>query len=322
MKIWSLLPSATEILFALGLGGQVAGVTHECDYPPEASDKPRVTNSQIDSTRASRDIDAQVTSHFKRGQQLYGIDSDRLRTDPPDLIVTQDLCPVCAVSPSDFAGHMETAGCSARVITLNPNRICDILENVVEVGEATGRLREAHALIESLQLRIDTVSRVTRGAARPRVLCLEWLDPPMPGGHWVPEMVEIAGGDNKPLHAGEPSRKVPWEELRRLEPGVIVLMPCGFGPERAAAESGALWALDGWTEAPAVRKGEVYAVNGNAFFSRPGPRLVDGIETLGRILHPDGMTQPHPPGGVLKLVSPPAGGSSVENWGPRFEPWS
>jgi len=322
MKIWSLLPSATEILFALRLGDQVTGVTHECDYPPEASDKPRVTTSQIDSSRASRDIDAQVTSHFERGQQLYGIDSERLRIDPPDLIVTQDLCPVCAVSPSDFAGHMEAAGCSARVVTLNPNSLGDILENIIEVGEATGCAAEAAEYVASMEGRIEEVRRAVDGAARRRVLCLEWLDPLMPGGHWVPEMVEIAGGDNGPLSAGEPSRKVPWEELRRLEPGVIVLMPCGFGPDRAAAESGVLWALDGWAETHAVRAGEVYAVNGNALFSRPGPRVVDGVETLARILHPDRVMQPSPPGGVLKLVSPPAGGSSVENWAPRFEPWS
>ena len=322
MKIWSLLPSATEILFALGLGEQVTGVTHECDYPPQAAAKPRVTISYIDSGRASGEIDAQVTEYFQAGRQLYGINEKRLRTDPPDLIVTQDLCPVCAVSPSDFSGHMETAGCQADIVILNPNLLEDVLDNVLQVGEATDRLREAEALVASLRERIDAVtgSGEVEGEPRPRVLCLEWLDPPMPAGHWVPQMVVLAGGVSEPIAAGEPSRKVPWEEMRAFEPEIVVLMPCGFDAQRAARESACLARLEGWFQLPALRKGRVYAMNGNAYFSRPGPRLVDGLEMLARVLHPERW--PHQPsdGSVLKLVSPPAGSSSVENWAPRFEP--
>jgi iron complex transport system substrate-binding protein len=156
------------------------------------------------------------------------------------------------------------------------------------------------------------------GARRRRVLALEWLAPLMPGGHWVPEMVELAGGENVPLEAGEPSRKVPWPEMQKLDPEVIVLMPCGFNPQRAADEASVLWELEGWTEQRAVRQGEVYAVDGNALFSRPGPRLVDGIEVLAAILHPDRCRLP-PGAEVLKLVSPPADGSTGENRAPRFE---
>jgi iron complex transport system substrate-binding protein len=322
MKIWSLLPSATEILFALGLDDEITGVTHECDFPPRAASKPRVTFSHVDSSRNSGEIDRQVTGRFRAGMQLYGIDEDRLRADPPDLIITQDLCPVCAVSPSDFAGHMESAGCRAEVLTLNPNRLEDILGDVRRVGRATERSNEADQLVEHLSDRIEVARQaVSNTADRARVLCLEWLDPPMPGGHWVPEMIRLAGGDDGGLIGpGAPSRKLPWREMLAVEPEVIALIPCGFGPERAAQEAWVLWRLDGWPNLPAVRKGRVYALDGNAYFSRPGPRVVDGIEMLAKVFHPDLFAKTPPIGSVLKLVSPPAGGSSVENWAPRFEP--
>jgi len=323
MKIWSLLPSATEMLFALGLGNEVAGVTHECDYPAEAKSKPRVTVSYIDSSRESSEIDRQVTERFREGLQLYGINEERLKAEPPDLIITQDLCPVCAVSPSDFAGHMDATGCQAEVLCLNPKRLLDILDDIRRIGDATGRKNEAEELNHSLSARMDCVFQaVSETEDYPRVLCLEWLDPPMPAGHWVVEMIRRAGGNDCGLiAAGEPSRKIPWEEMRRTDPRIVVLMPCGFGPERAAREAGVLWQLDGWSRLPAVRKGQVYAVDGNAFFSRPGPRVVGGLETLAHIFHPDLFRKSPAPGNVLKLVPPPAGASSVENWRARFEPF-
>lgn len=322
MKIWSLLPSATEMLFALGLGDEVTGVTHECDYPAEVNSKPRVTVSHIDSSRSGFEIDRQVTERFRDGLQLYGIDEERLKAEPPDLIITQDLCPVCAVSPSDFTEHMDATGCLAEVVTLNPTHFWDIVSDFLDVGMAAGRHMEAEDMVDRFQARVWQAQKAVDGTERrPRVLCVEWLDPPMPGGHWVPKMVEFAGGDNAPLTDGEPSRKVPWEEMRQLEPEIIVLMPCGFGPERAAREADGLWELKGWSGLPAVRKGHVYAVDGNAFFSRPGPRVVDGIETLAHIFHPDLFRTSPAPGSVLKLVPPPAGASSVENWSPRFEPF-
>lgn len=320
MRIWSLLPSATEILFALGLGEQVTGVTHECDHPPEATRRPRVTRSFVDSARPSGEIDRQVVARMHSGLQLYGIDQERLLVDPPDVIVTQDLCPVCAVSPSDFAAHLEQAACRARTVSLNPNTLDDVLDCVRQVAEATARQAEAERLLAALHMRLDRVRSAVAGAERPRVLCLEWLDRPMPAGHWLPEMVETAGGRDSGLIApGRPSRKMPWAEMRAVEPEVIVLMPCGFDAGRAARESALLGELEGWQEMTAVAKGRVYAVDGNAYFSRPGPRVVDGVELLARILHPDRWTQPAPPGAVLKLVSAPAGASSVENWPPRFE---
>jgi iron complex transport system substrate-binding protein len=198
MKIWSLLPSATEMLFAVGAGDQVTGVTHECDFPGDATSRPRVTFSNIDSSQPSSEIDRQVTEHFQSGRRLYGIDEDRLRTDPPDLVVTQDLCPVCAVSPSDFAGHLTSAGCAAEMLTLNPNTLEDVFDDITRVGEATGRAAEAHVYVDSLRRRVTEIEQAVAGEPRRRVLCVEWLDPPMPGGHWVPEMVRIAGGVGGP----------------------------------------------------------------------------------------------------------------------------
>lgn len=310
MKIWSLLPSATEILFALGLGDQVTGVTHECDFPPEAESKPRVTISYIDSSVSSAEIDAQVTRRFAEGKQLYGIDEERLRADPPDVIVTQDLCPVCAVSPSDFPGHVTEAGCSPRIVTLNPNTLEDVLDSVMQVGEATGREAQAREYVASLRARLDAVREAVADRPKRRVLCVEWLEPPMPGGHWVLEMVAIAGGCGGPIEPGKPSWKVPWAEMHAEEAEVIVLMPCGFVPDRAAREAEAMWRLDGWAELPAVRSNEVYCADGSAHFSRPGPRLVDGTEILARILHPDAWPQKVAPGVVLKL----AGGMRFEEY--------
>ena len=310
MRIWSLLPSATEILFALGLGDQITGVTHECDEPPEAASKPRVTMSYVNSSTRSGEIDRQVTERFRAGQQIYGIVEDRLREDPPDLIITQDLCPVCAVSPSDFAGHMADAGCSAPVVCLNPNTLEDVFATIHQIAEATGSEYRARDLIRSLRARLDAVWVATATTQMRRLLTLEWLDPVMPGGHWVPEMAEFAGGHAPPIPPGRPSRKVPWPELRALDPDVIVLMPCGFSPRRAADEAAVLWQLDGWQTMRAVEASEVYAVDGNGHFSRPGPRLVDGTEVLAAILHPD--VWPHyPEGSILKLTS---GSSDSQQW--------
>jgi iron complex transport system substrate-binding protein len=312
MKIWSLLPSATEMLFAVGAGEQVTGVTHECDFPGDATSRPRVTFSNIDSSQPSSEIDRRVTEHFQSGRRLYGIDEDRLRTDPPDLVITQDLCPVCAVSPSDFAGHLTSAGCAAEMLTLNPNTLEDVFDDITRVGEATGRAAEAHVYVDSLRQRIMEIEQAVAGEPRRRVLCVEWLDPPMPGGHWVPEMVRIAGGVGGPIEPGQPSRKMAWEAMLADDPEVIVLMPCGFEPVRAALEAAPLWREAWWRKLPAVRTGNVFCTNGNAYFSRPGPRLVDGIHILARILHRGAELTAAPPGSIRKLRTVEGGGPQVE----------
>jgi len=318
VKIWSLLPSSTEILFALGLGDQVTGVTHGCDTPPEAASKQRVTFSEIDSALSSAEIDSQVAELGRSGQQLYHIVEQKLKEDPPDLIITQDLCPVCAVSPSDFAGHMEAAGCSAEVVCLNPHLLEGVIEDVLTVGRATGREPRAEEYASSLRHRLDAVGAATANAPKKRVMTLEWLDPPMPGGHWVPQMVEIAGGASAPILPGEPSRKIRWNEMAAFEPEVVVLMPCGFDQHRAMREADTLGRLPGWLDLPAVRSGEVYAVDANHRFSRPAPGLVDGVEILAHILHPDAWPASPPTGEVLKLDSP----SGASGWQPNFSPIS
>ena len=195
-------------------------------------------------------------------------------------------------------------------MTLNPNTLEDVLQSVMQVAEATGREAKAKEYVASLRARLDAVREAVAERPKRRVLCVEWLEPPMPGGHWVPAMVAIAGGCGGPIEAGKPSWKVPWPEMRAEEAEVIALMPCGFVPERAAREAAAMWRLDGWAELPAVRSGEVYCVDGSAHFSRPGPRLVDGTEILARILHPEARTREVAPGVVLKL----AGGMRFEEW--------
>ncbi len=280
----------------------MTGVTHECDFPPEANQRPRVTTSYIDSSVSSAEIDRQVTERFRSGEQLYGLNEGLLGSDPPDLIVTQDLCPVCAVSPTDFEKHMHAAGCEAGIVTLNPNTLEDVLESIHIVGEATNRVEQALDITTALRERLDAVQAAVSGQARPRVLTIEWLEPLMPGGHWMPEMVTIAGGACGLIGPGKPSRKLPWEEMCAENPDVVVLMPCGFEPGRGAREAEALWRLDGWCELPAVRAGEVYCVDGSAHFSRPGPRLVDGTEILARILHPGAWTQEIGAGAALKLA--------------------
>jgi iron complex transport system substrate-binding protein len=281
VKIWSLLPSATEMLFALGLGDQVTGVTHECDFPAEAEKKPRVTISYIDSSVSSAEIDEQVTRHFAEGKQLYGIDEERLRADPPDVIVTQDLCPVCAVSPSDFAGHVTEAGCSPQIVTLNPNTLEDVLECVMTVGRATGREERATEYVASLRERLDAVRSATAGRLRRRTLCIEWLEPLMPGGHWVPEMVAIAGGEDVLGRAGEPSFRTTWADAFEREPEFVVLAPCGLDAEQAAHEARAL-------EWPC----RAVAVDALAYYSRPAPRIAGGIRPLAFLLHPERAPDP------------------------------
>jgi len=314
MRIWSLLPSATEILFALGLGSQVTGVSHECDYPPEAKRRPRVTRSFVDASRPGGEIHRQVEERLARGLPLYEVDWQRLHADPPDLIVTQGLCPVCAVSPSHLAGHLE--GVPAKVLSLTPTTLGQVLESILQVGEATGRKEEARALVCSLRRRLEEVKGAVAGAPRPRVLCLEWLDPPMVAGHWVPEMVRAAGGEPVLISPGHPSRRIWWQEVAEAGPEVVVLMPCGFDARRAAAEAASLEGHGRWLELPAFWSLQVYAVDANAYFSRPGPRVVEGVQLLARLLHPGRWPRDPAPDAALRLGRLPGPGEA--SWGPLF----
>lgn len=289
MRICSLLPSATEIIFALGLGDQLVAVTHECDAPPAARALPRITCSAIDpASLTSAQIDALVTEHLHDHRGIYHIDRDLLERLNPDLIITQELCDVCAVSYTEVQEAARALYGERRILSLEPTTLAAVLDTIQVVGEATGTETRASQVVASLRERVDRVRQQTAGVSRrPRVACLEWLDPPFAGGHWVPEMVQAAGGADPLGRAGEPSRRLAWDEVLTAAPEVIVLMPCGFDAERAALEYRAAPLPAGWAETRAVAAGQVWAVDANSYFSRPGPRLVDGLETLAAILHPE-----------------------------------
>ena len=288
MRICTLLPSATEIAFALGLGDSVVAVSHECDFPAAAREKPVVVRSRIDSdTCTSREIDAQVQQHMSRGEGLYSLDLELLRQINPDLIITQGLCDVCAVSRDEVMTAAGALRPPARVLSLSPSSLGEVLQDIARVGNATGTSERAETLVESLRKRVGNVAeRVPQHRPKPRVACLEWLDPLYAAGHWVPEMVEMAGGTDVLAAKHRPSARVSMETLAEAAPEVVVLMPCGFDEPRTLKEWEPLKDLPAWQAIPAVTDGRVFAVDGAMYFNRPGPRLVDGLEILARLIHP------------------------------------
>ena len=288
MKICSLLPSSTEILYLLGLGDDVVAVTHECDFPPEAAAKPHVTESIIDHERfTSFEIDHHVSRSVGRHGSIYRLKEEMLEALQPDLIVTQELCEVCAVSYSEVKQASRVLNGQTRVVSLEPNTLDEMLETILLVGELTGRQVVAAQQVTGLRSRLERVRRQVSGALRPKVYAMEWLDPAFSGGHWVPEMVEIAGGHEVLGRPGQKSARIGPEQVIAAQPEVIVLMPCGFSLQRTIEEYRRTPMFDGWLELPAIRNGELYAVDGSAYFNRSGPRLVDGVEILAAILHPD-----------------------------------
>ena len=288
MRICSLLPSATEIAFALGLGDEVVAVTHECDYPPEARKRRVVVKSAVDSAGDSAAIDRAVRERVGAGRGLYALDIDGFRAVDPDFIITQDLCEVCALDLNEVARAADTLPHRPKIVSLAPSTLGDVLDDIARVGAAAGKESAAAALVAELRARIERVRELaSHSDRRPRAVCIEWADPIYPAGHWVPEMVEIAGGADGLGRRGAPAKAVAWEALRAYAPEAVVLMPCGFGLERAAAEAPRLERLEGWRDLPAVKAGRVFAVDGSAYFNRPGPRLVDGVEILAALLHPE-----------------------------------
>jgi iron complex transport system substrate-binding protein len=295
MRICSFLPSATEILFALGAGDEVAGVTFECDYPPETLGKPVVVHSAMQSGLSPREIDDMVRRTAREGGNLTFVDWPLLESIAPEAIVAQDLCRVCAISTPALARDLGQLASQPRVLSLSPHSLADVFAGIESVGEALGRSKAATALCGRLRGRVERVEGLTREAAAPslRVLCLEWLDPLYQGGHWIPEMVALAGGEAVLAAVGEKSVRIAWEDVVAADPEVIVLMPCGFHLKETIEQYRAVeWEAnlpEAWGKITAVREGEVYAVDGTAYFSRPGPRLIDGLEILHAILHGTGF---------------------------------
>jgi iron complex transport system substrate-binding protein len=283
VKIVSLLPSATEIVFALGLGDQLAGVSFECDFPDAARSLPVVSGTALDLARArtAAQVDAEVSAAVAAGESIYTLDDERIRAIDPDLILAQDLCRVCAVPSGAVEDALDVIGCHAEVVSLDPAGLDDVLECVAQVGRATGTEPHAAALLEGLRRRVDAVQGRVAGAQRPRVFLLEWPDPPFNGGHWVPEMIEAAGGEPVLAAARVPSRRLTWEEIGAESIDVTVFSPCGFDLPGAVEQAGSFL---GRSDLPDL--GRIVAVDANAYFSRPGPRVVDGVELLAELLHP------------------------------------
>jgi iron complex transport system substrate-binding protein len=294
MRIASLVPSATEALFALELGDRVVAVTHECDFPEAARGLPRLTRSVIAPGLAPAEIDAEVRARTGRGEALYELDAETLGGLVPDLIVTQALCEVCAVSYDDVRAVAARLPSQPGVVSLDPGTLGEVLADLPRLAGHAGVAERGERLRAQLAARLQRVRAAVEGAERPRVVALEWLDPPFAGGHWVPEMIAIAGGVDVLGRAGERSRTVSWDEVAAAAPEVVVAMPCGLYAEEAAAQARAAT-----QRLTALRAQRVFAVDAASTFSRPGPRLVEGVELLAHLLHPE-------------LASPPAGLDWVE----------
>jgi iron complex transport system substrate-binding protein len=287
MRIVSLLPSATEILFALGFDREVVGVSHECDFPPAARNKPVVIQSRIAHDATPAEIDRQVRDYVARGESLYAIDAEVLEELAPDVIVTQDLCHVCAASPDDLATALTRFSRRPRVLCLNPLDLGDVWRDILLVGEETGRLQAAESLLGKIGKKLGEVeSLVETSSYRSRVAFLEWLQPFYAGGHWVPEMIERAGGIDVFGSPRKPTFRVNLQDIVEATPDVILVSPCGYTAEQARNEYRGMDFPDQWNAIPAVRHNRVYALEANGYFSRPGPRLATGMEILAKALHP------------------------------------
>ena len=300
MRIASLLPSATEIVCALGLEDQLVAVTHECDFPASVAGKPVVTASLIEGNGSSSEIDRHIRRLVHAGSSIYRLDADRLHALRPNLILTQELCAVCAVSYPIVEAAARRLDESTQLVSLEPERLEDVFGHIALVARLAGRPSAASPIIGSLKDRIKAVRGLLQGVVPARVVCLEWLDPLYSCGHWTPELVELAGGLELLGVAGRPAERVAWDDVREADPEVLVVMACGFSLSKSLAEVACLAGRPGFDQMRAVRSGRVYVVDGNAFFSRPGPRLVTSVEILAGLLHPD--------------VVPPPAASAAARW--------
>jgi iron complex transport system substrate-binding protein len=295
VRIVSLVPSATEMLFALGVGDEVTAVTHECDHPPEALDLPKVTRDVIGPGLPPDEIDRAVRELTEEGRAIYELDEHALRSLAPDLIVTQALCAVCAVSYDDVRAIAERMDPPPEVLALDPHTLGEVLGDVRTLAGATDSKDAGVDLVEAAAARIDRVRLAVRAAQPVRVAALEWLDPIYVAGHWTPQMIEYAGGTDVLGMPGEHSERRSWAEVAAAEPEIVIVMPCGYDAERAAEE-----AYDYAGELAGLGARRIVAVDASAYFSRPGPRLIDGLELLAHVLHPD--RQPDTPAGLIEIV--------------------
>jgi iron complex transport system substrate-binding protein len=304
MRICSLLPSATEVIASLGLGDELVGISHECDYPPSITHVPIMVEPVIPPHGlASAAIDTQVRQLVASGQRLYRLKDQLLRQAQPELILSQDLCHVCAITPDQLQDAIGSMPRQPTILTLNPSSVRDVIDDVVRIGDAAGRSADGQHLAAHLRDRLDAVHRRLQTISqRPRVVCIEWLAPLYVAGHWVPEMVQRAGGLDVLAQPGSPSRVVTWDEILAAAPDVLLIMPCGFSVEKTHAELLQLMQHpDQWQLSPALAE-HTYLVDASSYFSRPGPRLIDGIELLATILHPSGHD--HIPESIARRLGP------------------
>ena len=288
MRICSLLPSATEVIVLLGLSDELVGISHECDYPPSVRSVPIMVEPMIPPHGlASADIDRQVSQLVASGQRLYRLKDHLLRQAQPDLILSQDLCHVCAVTPDQLHDALCSLPHQPTILTLNPRTVHDVIDDIVRIGDAAGRSAEGHRLATQLRDRLDAIrTRVQGLSQRPRVVCIEWLSPLYVAGHWVPEMVQLAGGQDVLAQPGSPSRVVTWDEVLASAPDVLIVMPCGFSVERTHTELFQLMQQPGQWRLSSDLGQHTFLVDASSYFSRPGPRLIDGVELLAALLHP------------------------------------
>lgn len=287
MKIVSLLPSTTEICYELGLGEAVVGVTHECDFPDDARGKPHLTANVLpEGEHTSADVDRMIAERVMNGQSIYHLDTDLLAELAPDLILTQELCEVCAVSYTDVLAAARALPKVPEVAAFEPHNIEEILESITKVARLAGVRERGERVAQELRMRLVAVAERVEGVEPRRVLCLEWLSPPMAGGHWVPEMVRLAGGMDVLGPEGQPSTYVTWEQIAAADPDVIVVMPCGYDLDATRVAMKEFGSVHAWHALRAVSESRVYPVDGSGYFNRPGPRIVDGVELLARLIHP------------------------------------
>lgn len=288
LRIISFLPSATEMVCALGLADHLVGITHECDYPPEIRNRPIVVRNALPLEGMSpREIDVAVSERIRSGASLYQVDERLLQELAPNLILTQNLCQVCAPSGNEITQVLKALRPVPQILWSTPKSIAGIEENLRELGQATGRSEEAEKIIAAGRARLEKVAALTGGAStRPRVFCMEWVDPVYCSGHWMPEMVELAGGVDALSRKGTDSVRMAWEDVLNWGPEVLIISPCGFDLAGASEQALQLFARPGWKDLPAVRQNRAYAVDANSYFARPGPRVVTGVELLARLIHP------------------------------------
>lgn len=288
LHIISFLPAATEMVFALGLGDCLVGVSHECDFPPQAKKLPVVVKPALALEGMTlREIDVAVAARIGSGQSLYQVDETLLRELKPDLILTQNLCEVCGPAGNEITVALKLLQSKPEIVWMTPHSLEDIFQNILELGRATNRLAEAEIIVAERRAKLEKISVRTKSLHRPKIFCMEWADPIYCAGHWVPEMVEIAGGVDELARKGTDSVRIKWDDVCNYAPEILILSPCGFHLSQALEQIPILQSLPGWREIPAVRNGKVFCADANSYFARPGPRLVEGTELLAHIIHPE-----------------------------------